>query len=381
MSGGFDTEVPGSPGSVRAGAAWLRGSVAQAVGAAADHVADARNEAASEFLGQAGQAYSGYATTILTRTDEHTSTVEAAAQAFDDYAARLETSLERMAALRGAAQSSGLKVTGTVVHEPEAPAPVPDLVGPVTPEQQAQHDQQVSDHDTAAGQVAVYDQLFADAQNEVTTYVDWVDTHLTARLGDFVSDAIDYLWNEVKQNAASLGVATVLETNKHVMEGELEKIKAKVHDLESAHRSGNPARRATGRLEDPGNSGNIRRLLDEASEVRGGIKLLGAAAVLYDTYSALESDEPGKGLFEVGAGIAGAALVVAVLPEATAGAIVVAAGVGAGWVTSKAAGALWDALPDGVTKPVDHAVGVGWDHTKDGALAATKGYLHLIGFR
>ena len=379
MTGGFDTRVDGSPTSVHAAATWLRTTVKGALESAADNAVSARNAAMYEFSGESGEAYVGLVTTVVTQLDEHAGHADRAATLYDAYGDRLQLCLDRMSAFRAAASAAGLTVTGTVVHAPPPAHPVPPMIGPVSTEQQAAYDQKVLDYQAAVGKVTIYDLLLTDAENEVTSLVEWVETNLTSQLESFDSPDVNKLLHLLKQNAATLGVAIAVESGKEGLKALREKLRKDAEELRNLRRSGNPAKRALG--EAPETRERIRGLFDESKLLHKGGKLLGPAGAVYDTYEALESDKPGGGLIAVTVGAVGSGLVVAALPVAVPTAGVVAAGVVVGVGVSAGTSWLWDQAPDDVTDPVDETVGNAWDSVKDHSQDAVSGYLQISGFR
>lgn len=360
---GFDTHVEGSPASVRAAGTWLRASLKAALTAAGEDVVAARSSAMSGFHGLAGQAYADYDKTILTHVDAHAEKTDSAADVFDAYATRLQQYKERMDSFRGAASTGGLTVTGTVVHEPPAAKAVAPMYGPVSPAMQAAYDQQMAAHTDAAAKVALYDQLVGDATNATNSFVEWVDSNLTANVDGFESPEVDKLWEVVKNNAGNLGIALSLESGSKYAENRAKRLAREAEDLRKARRSGNPARKALGNA--PETPGRIRDLLEESKWLGKGGKVLGPIGFGYDAYQGLESDHPGGGLLAAGAGAGATALIIATAPVSVptivvvGGAVVVGAGVAYGVNQG------WDALPDGFTDSVDDAVGGAWDGTKD----------------
>lgn len=360
---GFDTRVDGSPANVRAAAGWLRGSLRTALDEAGDDVAAARSHAMSGFRGDAGGAYADFDKTILTHVDTHANTVGRAAEKFEAYAARLQRYQDSMDSCRRRAVAGGLSVAGTVVQAPPAARPVPGLSGSVSPEAQARHDEQVTAYDDAAAKVLLYNGLLSDAEDETTSFVEWVAANLTMQVDQFDSPLVDELWNTVANNAGNLGVALSTESGSKYAKDRATRLRAEAEDLRRSRRSGNPARSATGNA--PETPGRIRNLLDEAKWLGHGGKLLGPAGVAFDAYQGLESDHPGGGLLAAGLGAGATAVVIATAPVSVPTIVVVGGAVVIGTGVAVGANAGWDALPDGMTDPVDDFVGGAWDGTKD----------------
>lgn len=170
----IDTHVAGDPGSVRAGATWLRGTLRSGLDASADHQSDARSSARGGWEGAAGEAYQSVTRSIVAATDAHAARVGRAATALEDYAARLDAMQATMAALRSRATEGGLSVAGDVVQPPpDVPAGV---VEPGSPEELARQ--------RAIAKVELYNELVADATDAWARFRDWIEGHLPADVAD-----------------------------------------------------------------------------------------------------------------------------------------------------------------------------------------------------
>lgn len=116
----IDTEITGSPASIRAAAGWLGGNLRPAVAAGAQSMVAARREAVSDWRGATGEAFSGAMARGVTACDTTERAVTRVHRAFDDYADTLQRCQDRMAAIRDRARAEGLTVTGFVIAEPGA---------------------------------------------------------------------------------------------------------------------------------------------------------------------------------------------------------------------------------------------------------------------
>lgn len=372
--GTIETRVDGSSASVKAAAQWLRESLKGALVDAGEDLVSARSHAMSGFQGLAGQAYVDCDKTVLVQVDDHADRVANAATVFEAYAARLQQMKDRMEVFRGAATAGGLTVSGTVIYSPPDAVAPPAIHGPVSPEQQAAYDGGVTEFEKAAGKVALYNQLANDKQHEDVSFIDWVDENLTAVTSVFDVPAVEKLLGVVKDNLANFTTGVSTELGQRALKDISNKLRGKADDLRSTRRSGNPARRALGNA--PETPGRIADLLEESKWIGRGGKLLGPAGLLVDGYFALEGDKPGGGLLAVGFGAAatvGVIAYVATAPVSVPATVVVVGAVAVGVGVTYGVNAGWDALPDGVTDPVDDFVGGAWDGGKDLAGDAWEG--------
>lgn len=124
----IDTKVDGTPESIRAAAAWLRDALSPAVSAGTDDLYRVRTTAQAGWEGTAGDGFASRAGSSAAKAEELSDAVGRCAQEFDDAAAQLQQTQDRMHEIRGAASSAGLQVSGDVIEEP-GPAPA----GPGSP--------------------------------------------------------------------------------------------------------------------------------------------------------------------------------------------------------------------------------------------------------
>lgn len=358
----IETEIEGTTAAVDAASQWLRDSLKAGLEDASEAVVGARRTA-SEWEGDAGAAYVAYAADTVTVTDAHVDRVEQAAVMFDDYRARLRTAQDRMRGLRTEATGGGLVVAGTVIQPPADAVPPPVVMGPITPAQSVQQDTDQAAYDAQVAKILLYERLATEAFEEWTLFTDWVDTRLTLTTEDVEVPETSALVSFVKQNAGNLGIAFSLEFGKRTLGDKAAALTDEADDLRRARRSGNPARRALG--EAPETPGRIDDLRGKADLLGRTTRFLGPVGGVIDTVTALEGDSPAGGVLAAGAGIGATALIIASAPVSVPGAIVVGGAVLVGWGTSELVDGGWDALPDGMTEPVDDFIEDAWDGTKD----------------
>ena len=111
----LDTEVPGSPASVRSASTYLSSSLRPAVDRGADALVASRGLAMSDWGGDSGPEFSGQMRLGIQRTEDLSTAVTQAAGALDDFAAALERAQGRMAEIRSTARGAGLTVHGFVI--------------------------------------------------------------------------------------------------------------------------------------------------------------------------------------------------------------------------------------------------------------------------
>lgn len=362
----IETKVEGSTQSVDRSATWLRDSLKARVDDASEVVVSAKQLAEREWEGLSGAAYARYATDIIKVTDGHVERIETAAGKIEAYSTRLKQAQDRMLGRRNEARGGGLSVAGTVIATP------PDAVAPTPPSldaSEADKTRFTGDMDafqTKVDKIELYNRILGDVELEWSNFTDWIDTNLKSVPKSLDAPEVDKLATFIRDNAGNLGIAIGLALGGRKLETKSKALSDAATELKRAKRSGNPARRARGNSPDaPGRIRDLNKYADWAG--RGG-KVLGPVGAAWDAYNALESESPGGGLLAVGTGALATAAVIGYVASApvsvpvtvvVVGAVVVGAGVS--WGTTK----LWDALPDGLTEPVDEWVGDRWDDTKD----------------
>lgn len=118
----IDTRVDGNPESIRSAATWLRGTLAPAVSAGVDALYRARNNAQAGWEGTAGEGFASRAGSSAVKAEDLSEAVTRHAQVFEDAAAQLQLTQDRMREIREAASGAGLRVSGDLIEEP-GPAP------------------------------------------------------------------------------------------------------------------------------------------------------------------------------------------------------------------------------------------------------------------
>lgn len=168
----LDTEIKGSPGSVESASSWLRGSLAPAVESGADALVSARNDAESDWGGQAGPAFSSQMRFGSTTSDELSTAVKAAARNLDVHAAALRRAQNLMSDIRSTAAGAGLTVSGFTIENPGTGTanPGPPPTGEITPVQADHYSSEVAAFNKHQKLVKAWNKAVADVAEVNSTY-------------------------------------------------------------------------------------------------------------------------------------------------------------------------------------------------------------------
>ncbi|GAB2449927.1 hypothetical protein GCM10027062_33940 [Nocardioides hungaricus] len=193
----IDTEIQGSPASVESAASWLRSDLGKAVSSSADKLAGARSTASSDWDGAAGEAFTARIGSAVGRVDTLEAGITSVAGSLETYASRLSTLQNRMADIRGAAQTAGLTVTAYVIQDPgPGPAnPGPPPAGAVSPAAADAYEGAVASWNDYQAKVQAYNTAATDAaavRTELTAAAQAVQDEYTGLEGpDWVLTAAD----------------------------------------------------------------------------------------------------------------------------------------------------------------------------------------------
>ena len=128
----LDTEIEGEVANVRAVGRWLRQDLRTGFDDLATTVAQQRTDAAGDWQGEAGTAFSARARELAQSGDEGAALTGHVATLVDDLAEDMRTAKDAMAGVRTAARQGDLEVDGFMVRNPgEGPpsagqSPAPD---------------------------------------------------------------------------------------------------------------------------------------------------------------------------------------------------------------------------------------------------------------
>ena len=114
----LDTEIEGEVANVRAVARWLRQDLRTGFDDLATTVAQQRTDAAGDWQGEAGTAFSGRARELAQSGDDGASITGHVATLVDDLAEDMRTAKDAMADVRTAAREGDLVVDGFTVRNP-----------------------------------------------------------------------------------------------------------------------------------------------------------------------------------------------------------------------------------------------------------------------
>ncbi len=310
----FSIASDGSPAVPRLAVTWVRGTALPALAGSREQVQEALDRAADSFQGLSGTAYAFHASIMLRHLGVLADGLTRAAALFESYAERLAAHERLLSGVRARAVASGFPVTGDLVGAPDGLA-------------------DFGDWSTMAAEVAAERQSLRQ----------WVATHLDAALADFFDEEtfewVGRFFATHHSTLVSGALGTALQ-------------KAHLHKVANIDRGGV---QLTAR--------ELDRLADDARRLARAAEAVGPIAVAYDTVTALESDEPGRGMAQVSGGVIAAGLVLT-LPISSP-IVVGLLATGATIVAVEGVKHAWGELPDDWTDTLDESIGEGWDDLKD----------------
>lgn len=160
----IDTEITGSPASIRASAEWVGGTLRPAVGDGVDAFADARTEAGGDWRGETGAAFEGAMGRAVRTSEDLRHASGEVRTTFLDYAGALEGCQQRMEAIRADARAAGLSVAGFVVESPgSGPARPGDPPTDASQGQAESHDADVAAYNAHQDRIRAYNELVTRA--------------------------------------------------------------------------------------------------------------------------------------------------------------------------------------------------------------------------
>lgn len=161
----IDTEITGSPASIRASAEWVGGTLRTAVGAGVEAFADARTEAGGDWRGEAGTAFEGAMGRAARTSEDLRQAATGVRTTFLHYAGSLEACQQRMEGIRADARSAGLTVVGFVIQPVGAgPARPGDLPADASQGQVDAYNGEVAAYNAHQDKAGAYNDLAARAQ-------------------------------------------------------------------------------------------------------------------------------------------------------------------------------------------------------------------------
>lgn len=161
----IDTEITGSPASIRSSAEWVGGTLRPAVGDGLDAFADARTEAGGDWRGETGAAFEGAMGRAVRQSEDLRSAVGSVRTTFLDYAGALEGCQQRMEGIRADARAAGLTVSGNVIQSPGAgPARPGDPPADASQGQVNAYNSDVAAYNAHQDKIRAYNDLATRAQ-------------------------------------------------------------------------------------------------------------------------------------------------------------------------------------------------------------------------
>lgn len=174
----LETRLEGEPAGLRSLADWLRNDLGGAADEAATDTFRQRSLLASGWDGEGGDAFHQRATALARSADELSTQAGGTATLLHTLAAALERAKEGLADVRDAAARAGLRVTGTLVHEPVAPARPPTVVDP-TPAEAARIDAYNADVAAYDVLVTAWDKAVQDTEDHLDDWDAALETAVT----------------------------------------------------------------------------------------------------------------------------------------------------------------------------------------------------------
>ncbi len=160
----IDTEITGSPASIRSGADWIAETLRPAVSAGVDAFADARTEAGGDWRGDAGVAFEGAMGRAVRTSEDLRAGALSVRTTFRDYAGSLESCQQRMEGIRADARGAGLAVAEFLILSPGAgPARPGDPPGDASQGQVAAYDADVAAYNAHQTRIRAYNDLVTRA--------------------------------------------------------------------------------------------------------------------------------------------------------------------------------------------------------------------------
>lgn len=170
----LDTEIKGSPASIRTVGTWLRSDLGPGLRDLGDTAAAQRSAAQGDWQGEAGTAFAARTHTLATSADKAAAISGSVATTVDVLATAMDSSQSAMAGVRDTARAGALNVDEFVVRNPGSgpPSAGPSPAADASPgESQAwqRADDAVQAHNAA---VVVWDQCVTEADAAFTTWQD-----------------------------------------------------------------------------------------------------------------------------------------------------------------------------------------------------------------
>ncbi|MCD6639894.1 MAG: hypothetical protein LT071_08275, partial [Nocardioides sp.] len=270
----IDTEVEGSPTTIRTAATFLDQTLRTAVSDAGDDAAAARRKARYSWAGRSGDEYGHIARECVAAADDSADRLRKGGDKLRACAGQLERMTERLGERRSRAIAGGLTVTGTVIAAPPA-AVSPGARPPAdaTPQEVEGWEQRDAAHAVAVDRIRLYDELADEVTRDWERFDTWMESSLTPFVAELQGQSQASVLKDLlsKSPAAFTGFAIDLHARtlaQYAKEARTEgtRLRNQADEARRARRSGNPARRAAGRGVDvPGNRAAARGL-DAAAE-------------------------------------------------------------------------------------------------------------------
>ncbi len=365
----IETEVEGSPGSVRTAATWVGETLLGQVEEAGRLGTQARRRADSDWEGEASASYRHVAGKLVQASDEQGHDLGKVAEKLRTYAVKLTHIQDRMRERRGEATAGGLTVAGTVVQQPPEPVRPADLPAGSTRAESDDWDRRNAAFERANDKVELYNRLATEVTDDRERLDEWIEANLTEIATATDPTLLSYLVKQFQKLPATALLFSVDlrrgrldEVSRHYR-STADRLRAERAEARAARRSGNPARRAAGAATDTRGNRAAARGLDAAAEgaerLARRLPLVGTALTVGLAADDIANGEsPGRVVtseaLAVGAGVAAGAVAVTLgAPVLAVAAVGTVAAVGVGMLAEYA----WDHwVPEDVTEAVDEGL-------------------------
>lgn len=379
----METEIEGSPASIRGVAAWLVDTVSTAGSDLDEDVYQQYRRVPEVWEGDGADGMRGRLSTLAGGGSTVSSAASATGRELESLASALELSQADMASVREQASAGGLRVEGTVVHGPGDPPPsVAALPADATPAQAQAYQQGVAAIEAYDALVVVWQtvtELAASAQERWETAVEsaaatWSQNrgNVTGVFNDLMSNGVSaaargaVAFNAARLRTFHLESAAAYDAHVRAVtgpDGRITTTRGHFYDLldTSAQHADDAAR-----------LGSQVRSPEIAARLSRGLLALGVLATGYSIYDDIQNGESpaqaavsnGVGFAaSIGAGAAIGAGVGSIIPVGgtiVGGIVGAAAGTVVGLITSGAIDSMWENGVDGIGD-VGDAIADGWD--------------------
>ncbi|MDN5894017.1 MAG: hypothetical protein L0H93_08320 [Nocardioides sp.] len=371
--------LPGEPDSREEMADWLLSSLRVVTEGAGEDVVLARRASSRIWEGESGEAYREFTRSLVQASDETSSDILTAEDAFRQCGVHLRAAQEVLEGCRRKAVAGGLVVIGPQVVPPE-PAVDPGPAPRRAPVRATEHwNEQQSEFGEQERKVALYQRLAREASTARQEYEQWCESNLgSAPSGggegnQLVASLLSYLEStaaKVLNFQFSYAAKSLAEQVTH-LRSEVQDARARAARINGDMKSKNPARRGPAGHESAREANRRAWTLEQLAERYGKspvrhLPLLGNLMSLgLSAKQISDGESPGKVVSsEVTATLVGV-VVVASAPASLSVFTVVGSTIVLATAAHGGAELIWDALPADVREDIDAGLKKAWEKGKD----------------